>query len=328
MITVTCSIGQSVLRSAIRLRDNYITRKTIPNMPAGEGVTIVYNNETNRYKVGNPINRNAILLLLLLHLSHPDSNGIIRSFDCDEAADILGCHKKTVVNNLKILDRENYIFIQKRDIPYHYSVIFCHYKTYFNKAKDGGRGYITLTRSTFDQLCKMPTLNSLRLAIRSIIDTEEALENKTRIQEKSYRELKRDLPNYVTREKIEEAICCDAFRDMFHVTAKKYTINVMLKDEYHIIRQKRELQSSCMKQAAALVMSLNKKSKNKQHRLILSDTDKKDIAQISLTYPVETILKSLELIFINYIQAEKAIESLGALIRTLADQYHSFNSAA
>ncbi len=184
LLTLTAPVGQAVLRSAIRLSDNFIKFRAgsdlcvnCPNRVYHKEMKKIYVNEKARYGERTTLSRNAILVFVYLHFLSPDENGFIRMVNIQEAADFLHCCPRTVRNSLNSLASSGYIALRKlENIPCHYSVFLSEFKDYFRTAKEGGRGYLLLTKETFLALAGQSTINSLRLAVRSILSFADGRE--------------------------------------------------------------------------------------------------------------------------------------------------------
>ena len=113
MLTLTAPVGQAVLRSAIRLSDNFIKFREVavfdpgasgcydclhagsdlcancPNKVYHKEMKKIYVNEKARYGERMTLSRNAILVFVYLHFLSPDENGFIRMVNVQEAAEFL-----------------------------------------------------------------------------------------------------------------------------------------------------------------------------------------------------------------------------------------------
>ena len=182
LLTLTAPVGQAVLRSAIRLSDNFIKFREVavfdpgasgcydclhagsdlcancPNKVYHKEMKKIYVNEKARYGERMTLSRNAILVFVYLHFLSPDENGFIRMVNVQEAAEFLHCCPRTVRNSLNALASSGYIAVRKlENIPCHYSVFLSDFRDYFRTAKEGGRGYLLLTRETFLALAGQST---------------------------------------------------------------------------------------------------------------------------------------------------------------------------
>lgn len=193
-----------------------------------------YINEKARYGNAPRLATLPLKMLILLHFLYPDSNGFIKDIRIDQLAEKLNCHRTSIINVLNRLSEYGYIsyccpFENKLNI------YLKQYKQYFFKANEGGRGYITLSRETLDELLKSK-LNCLRISLRLLI---HASRSKDDVFEKSmsYKEIKRFLPFYCKPNTIRKALKnCSIF--VIGILEKSKSISFTLKQQHNANQQK------------------------------------------------------------------------------------------
>ncbi|MDO4619489.1 MAG: hypothetical protein Q4B09_02605 [Lachnospiraceae bacterium] len=284
----------------------------------------MYVNERARYGERRTLNRNALLLFLSLHFMNPDENGLVRMVDAEEAAEMLGCHVRTVINNLRLLEEAGYIACRKLPIVHYYDIFISEYSTYFKQASADGRGYLTMSQGMLQEIISQTSLNAVRLVIRSVLSSEEDMRRKGSLSEKSYQEIKLDLPDYCTRKQIREITDRDSFRRLFHVTQKKRTASIILKEEFEqsTVREllREDARAAILKKLSSLQETAAVDAQQGESTAVLSLTEKEltDISAIALKYPIACITRALEQIYTRYVRHHLDIRNIGALVRTFA----------
>lgn len=313
MLTLTAPVGQAVLRNAVMLHRNYVQYE----QTSDGGMKKTYVNEKHRYGQKPALSRMGILLLIYIHFSEPDEKGFIRMFDAEDAAAYLGCHVRTVQNNLRRLTEGGYILMSRGICPYHYCINLPDYSSYFKSAAKGGTGYALITQELFKGFITQPDITSLRLAVRGVLFSMDARTSSGSLPEKSYRELKRDLPEYCSRKKIREALNRPVFTELFSVRDKKYTLSLQLREQYDPASASAQLRSDCSRRVQARVTELNK-GLPKKKQLTLTAEDIRDISTIADRYAIVYILDAVSWLFRNYVNQDRLPRSIGAIIRTYA----------
>lgn len=347
LLSNTASIGQAVLRAAIRLQNTHIEYQTYNLLdPARSGcydclkhlqdpsacdycpsrvyqttTKKVYSNERARFGERKTLNHNSLNLFILLHFQFPDSNGLVRMFDAEEAAETLHCHVRTVMNNLKNLQNAGYISFVKTDIPYSFHVFLSEYKTYFKKASEGGRGYLRMSKDLFCKILQLSTINGTRLAVRNLIYSLDE-KRKGRSMERSYKEIQQDLPDYCTKKQIIDITSTPTFADMFSVTSKKRSMAIRIRDQYNqhqIAELLIEDGVAAAKQWSASIAQAHDASPITEPAFSLTAQEVKDIGNIALRLPVWTITRALDKFYNKYIKQNLPYDKVGALVRSFAE---------
>lgn len=346
MQTLTANVGIGVLKSALRLQKNYVEyveTKQIEKLASGcysctaclkdpqacecctkkvyeTILTKKYINEKNRYGSRHTLKKYGLLLFLYAHFQAPDQMGHTY-IDVDQAAQELGCDKKTIRNNLKLLNRYGYITLGQTPEPGLFQLFIKDYRSYFKKASENGRGYVTIAKEIFAELIGAESINEIRLILRNLLFSVENAVNefKGRPMKRTYRELQRELPHYCTKKGIRKMLEKPAFEKLFEVAHEKKWVEVKVKDAYAPQLVVERLRQECFKNVRAHVDKLNKECREKHtYPLHVSAADLTDISYIGLRYPIEIILNA-----IDQIQKTMAIgteiKELGALVRNIAN---------
>ena len=185
-----------------------------------------YINEKNMYGDGMRLKRNALLLLLSYYLSHPNSYGVVQNCSISFYAKLLGCSYNTICAANKTL--ETYHYIQTSNSSYgEYSVLLCEYNNMFLPAKKGGHGYYTLSNELFSELLKIKNLNSIRIALKTILEVDNPDINSNSIT-KRVSEISRYLPSYCRPGVIKKAI--QSIVMIFNITTSAKKVSFTLKE--------------------------------------------------------------------------------------------------
>ncbi len=355
MLTRFASIGRSVLISSLILRRNYDEYKTVehldeeasgcfacPHFLTGEGCTAcdrkkyrtevvrVRVNEKHRYGNRMPLKKHALNLLLHLHFLNPDSAGLIRRFDADEAAEKLDCARRTVINNLMLLQDRGYISVSRVPIPGRYQVFINGYSDYFLPANRGGRGFVRIPAEFAEMLPKLPDINAIRLALRSYIDSAD-LENKpTTDKEKSIRSIKQDLPEYVTKKKLGNFLDNRIFRSLFDVSVGKKTAVITARPRFSPSAAVQSIKEECRSSVTDLIQTLTERTKGMVHQPVMKLTDQEmtDISNIALRLPIHAVTEAVTHFYETYIQPGLPYRNAGAIIRAYANDIFSQEAVA
>lgn len=295
--------------------------------------TRTYINEQNHFGKRAPLNTIAIKLFLYLHFLKADQNGYVR-IEMQEAADVLCCSKRTILRNLDTLSRRGYISYGKGLFAGTYQAFILSVKENHKSAAQGGRGYFVLSFDMFKLLCNCKTINEIRLELRGIVSALDGLTNNQFLNETSFSDAKRMLPAYVTKKKIKQILISSEFRSMFGVKLSKENsfFYITMKEEYNPVRLKTDICKHCRSAIEQVVSSINKdiekmNRKLKQHQplLQLSNSDITDISKISLQLPEQVIVSAIYRFYDTYVKQGEKIHSVGAMIRTLSWDIYNYN---
>jgi hypothetical protein len=173
------------------------TQKEIVKMSRQTSLTLIgifdsyiredgYYNETNRYKIktkkkvlmedGTVIeiekkkNSRVGILLYMGFLFYPISKeGFIKNVNTRKMAKMLDVTHNTIINNMERLTENELISVSKV-APYTYNIYLIDYEKLFLTKKEGGSGYVVITREMYEKMLKIDDINSLRLELRRILE--------------------------------------------------------------------------------------------------------------------------------------------------------------
>lgn len=348
MFSTFASIGLSTLIPAIHLRQN--TKEYVPVQHLDESATgcyscphyltktgcdhcekrqyytetkVQYINEGHRYGKRKPLKKYALLLYMYLHFLEPDEHGFVSKIDSEETAGALGCSQRTIMNNLDLLCKAGYITYAKLSIPGYYQAFITDYDSIFKTAKQGGRGFLRIGAEFISRICALPDINSIRLAVRSYINNLDYSTRAKMDKEKSIKEIKSQLPEYVTKKKLLDTLQDPVFRSMFQVSTKTRSATIIVLPEFDQAKIAEQVRGACKKEVSGLIDVINKEARatsraSKLPSIRLTDKEMTDIANISLKFPLHSILKAVRHFYQTYIVRNLPYESAGAIVRAFA----------
>lgn len=299
-ICLDCPLFKSTSNAHITYCQNYC------NKPRIIKEKVIYYNEANRFHI--PIRERLSKLqlkqILLYHFLNIDNNGIVKNISTKEIAKFLNCSIKTVKNNNERLVKLNYILYSKISND-KFSIWLTDYKNYHLTQKEGGSGYITMSKELLINLININTVNSLRLELRKLIefDDQNIQTDEVNSGKYTYQDIKRFLPKYLHyKGAIEDII--NSGSNSFQTTIENNCITFKLKNEYNSELLRKDIINEC----EPLLNDYFNKFNFIENEVI-------DILQMSIQYGTEKIKNSLNEIYNNYILKNKHIYNLGGLIR-------------
>ena len=128
-----------------------------------------YQNEKARYGYKPPLTKAELFVFLDLHFCSPSAAGVVADVSAARLAKKCMIAVKTAYQALQGLESKTYIHLNT-DTRGSYTILIEGYDKYFLPAKEGGRGYVTLTQEIFQQLLSVrDDINAVRYAIRAYI---------------------------------------------------------------------------------------------------------------------------------------------------------------
>ena len=350
MLTLTANMGIGVMRSALRLQKNFSEFEEIKELNKTETGcyscteclqnpsacinccskkyrTVLkkkYYNEKNRYGQRPVLRKFGLLLFIYLHFLNPDKCGLV-NIDLEDAANYLHCDIKTIRNNLHLLETYKYIILGGAICPGYYKLFICDYKNYFKSAKENGRGYTYISLDLFNCLIEMQSINEIRITMRSFLYSVDC-DRKGTSSERTYQDIKRDLPEYCTKKDIKETIKNPLFNKYFNVKESKYTIKMSILDTINPFTLTKKLREECRSKVKNFVDSINRKASGAKDYFILLSNELNDISYIGLKYPAELITDAISQIYESFVLKGIDIDNLGALIRSTVKSNTEFIS--
>lgn len=164
-----------------------------------------YVNEGLRCGCREKESRASILIYMLLCGCDPDSHGFSPYGNTRKIAKFLGVTVRTVRNSLWKLAEDGYIEIGGIGRDGYFTFRITDYEKIGLTYMEGGRGYLNLELEKLQKLASMRDVNAMRMAVRIAItvDNPRAHVDGTVVNKDRLRSA---LPNYVTREKFQEAL--------------------------------------------------------------------------------------------------------------------------
>lgn len=113
----------------------------------------------------------SVKVYIILHFLISDfTSGTIDRALFSEVSREAGCTERTVRASLDSLASEGYITYKKLNARY-FSAEICGYAEMFRKAKDGGHGYITMSREAVSRILSLHGINDLRIGVVSLFES-------------------------------------------------------------------------------------------------------------------------------------------------------------
>lgn len=300
------NISIKAIVNAIGKQPNYAKQNT--------NGTLTYVNESNAFGAGEKLTRNAILTYSYLHFLNPNSNAHVL-LDEAEAMSFLGLSKRTLRNNLGVLERRNYIRFVEGILDGTYDIYIEYYEENGLKASESGRGYLALPFTTFKSLLNLKTLNKLRFALRSLIDTVPGKQQIGLHDGCTLTSLLRCFPSYTRKKDL-----LNLFADQ--TLNKLLDIKVSVSYKYCTVRLKNpvdpkaELVENTKRKLSSLFTSLN--LKHPENQFVPTAKELLDISKIAFRQPMQAIEAAIRKLYYNY--SRDTVKNLPALIRTLSTE--------
>lgn len=314
------SIGKALLIRAIGIQENYIEEITdiIDQERSGCKDCIhsffpgckecaecnskcyktkkIYINEKNMYGTQTRLNANALKMLIYFHFLRPDANGIIKNVPINDITKILKCDRRTVINNMKLLDKHGYI---KYSQTYHgtRNILILNYKDAFKKADEGGKGYVVFNESLINKLLNIDKIVLLRIFLRNMVEIDNYNKDdrsSINMVTKTYRSMRRFLPSYCTKKVIDKIITAHNDADIFHVKKQGEAFVFSLNNDCIGKRQRRELVKKYYDDLSKFLRRLNEASIEKNKKGLRNDSEFYDIL-FDISSPKLMILTEEEL---------------------------------
>lgn len=307
-------------------------------------VSVKYINEQNRYGYQPTLKSTAIKLLLVYHFLQPDNLGFVQNVDLKELALLLGCTVTTVKSNNEILSSYGYCYVCNSGIyDNHINVLLPDYKNYHKPAKEGGRGYISMSNKMCSNLLSIKGLNTLRLNIRGIIDTDNAsihTQNQQNIIS-SYKQLRRFLPAYCRRNVIHGALLQD--NSIFDFQFTDSSVTFQIKDQFTRKNLHDDMFANASQEMTTYIDRFNdalskagddylagedadtdallhifhiNNSLRSYPPLTLTVKDLEDLTSMCVQYNNTIVMNAVAYIYNYYVAYNRKIGNFGALIRT------------
>lgn len=294
--------------------------------------TVKYVNEKNRYGDKAPLQRNALLLFLYIHYLHPDQYGLVQ-INIARAAETIHCTDRSIRNNLHLLNKQNYITLQKGEYPGTYFAFIQSYPQYFNTMEQGGRNYISLSYETFQTLTEEKEINTIRLSMRILTSNIDSTTPKLLRNETSFKEIRRLLPNYCCNKFVRHITETKTFHTLFQIAQTAHTLFIDIVETFNPNKLTENLKKDCLIQIDQCMDLINEKANQLGYKYgkhwFLSKKEKNDIANIALQYQPIHIINALHTVYDSFILQGREIDNVGALVRSITQsnsRFYNLNS--
>lgn len=313
----------------------------------------VYINEKNRYGMNRGYNitlkSNGLKLFILLHMFHPDRYGIIQNLNISDLQELLYCDRKTITTNLDKLKQYGYIEYVRPQRGY-ITVVLTDYESYFSPAKEGGRGYMTLSKELVMELIRIKDLNCLRLFLHQLIDSDSYSHTQKSTFTKSYRELAGYLPGYYKPNHVRKGLTKGLDSPIFRLDIQDASVSFRLNDAFDAKKIKDDIINTSRKEYTEYIEFLNDSfdqinsgqasPENLLPEIYYQDNRPgyykdysvnqniiRDLAKMTWQFSVYDIKDAIDYIYKNYILHNKPIDNYPGLVRTLIVQFHQNREA-
>lgn len=172
------------------------------------------------------LNRNAVLLFMLLHLQDVDASGFISGISVTSLAETLHVHERSIKNNLEKLKVSGYIHYDMGQANT-VNIILLDYKTYYATAREGGSGFIKISDGMVNELSSITSIIFFRILVRQYLESD-----KTDETTKTYKELLHSLPRYCRRSIINSKI--KENQGIFNIFRNPNSLTFKLSPEYNV----------------------------------------------------------------------------------------------
>lgn len=309
---VDASVSIKAIVNAVGKQSNYTVQRA--------NGTIEYINEKNAFGDNCKLNKNAIILYIYLHYLNPNQNAHVL-LDIAEACDFLKMSERTVLNNLRILQRSGYIMYVSGILEGTYDIFIEFYTENGNTASQSGRGFVTIPLTLFNEIKVLNGLNKVRLALRSVINAFPGKQNSGLETGCSFSSLRRLFPVSTKKKDIINILEDTSLNKILKVEVSKALnyCKVKVKDTMHpasAASSKHKIAESALKNIRNLFKSLD--IKHEQNQMRPTEKELRDISKITYRIPLQKVETAIRKVYYSY--ERSAIKNLPALIRSLSTE--------
>ena len=283
---------------------------------------VKYVNENNRYadkqgRYAKTLKVNGIKLLLVLHMMHPNRYGHIFELPVAKLKRILNCDRKTICANLAKLKLYGYIdYVNEHGVL---NVVLKGFEDYFKPAKEGGRGFMTFSRSLVEALLFV----------------------------KTYKELLRGLPAYYKPNHVKKGLLENMDNPIFTLKVEE-KVSFQLNADYDAKKMKEQLIRESKTTLMDYIDQLNEKFVKINQGILrpedclpeifcktegvpnyipftISKNTYGDLARMCWQFSIYEIMDTLNFVYMNYTLKHTPIENLAGLVRTLLPEVEEMN---
>lgn len=308
-LSSSVNISIEALVKAVGLRPNCV--EVINNK-------VTYINEYNAFGNGNTLNRNALLVYMYLHFLDVNSEAHC-VLDLYQAHKYLDLPERTILNNLRILSRKDYICFCPGTLDGTYDIFINYYTTKALPANAGGKGFIVLSKILLDKLKKLPGINELRFTVRGLMNKVPGKQNMKLSDGCNMSKLKTMFPTYTQVKDIIKVMSNDIINSIFKISqseSSKY-FKIRLLETYDAYAEKRKQFAKAEKQIRDYFDILNSEFAPKSVTINPTDRQFKDMSKIASTNNIDNIKLAIKQIYTNF-DFIAPIRNLPGLVRVKA----------
>lgn len=274
---------------------------------------IVYINEKNAFGSEAILKRNALLLYIYLHFLKPDDNAHVL-LDLTAAAKELQLSKRTILHNLSLLNKKNYIRYCEGLLEDTYDIHLEYYNLNGLEAKQGGRGYLVMSLANLKQLTSLKSINQTRFVLRGFLNEVPGKQNMRMENGCNINMLRQMFPSYTQLKDIFNILSDKMINTIFDIgvaESRKY-VKIKLKTN-SAEKQRNEQLNKTIKNITMHFKSMN--AKYPDNTFNPSSKEITDIAKITYKYPVELVKQAIQRVYLQY--NKDNVSNLPALTRSI-----------
>ncbi|PLS19722.1 hypothetical protein CVD28_04735 [Bacillus sp. M6-12] len=287
---------------------------------------VVYMNERHKYNIkkelvveDNRLSKYQLLQLVSYHFLGVDSRGVVPFVSAKQLAEKFDCTVKTIKNNNKRFVELGLISITHYSSDL-FSVDIQGYEDYHLTKMEGGTGYVQMSKNFLEALVTLDNVNSMRLAIRALLQYDNEVELKQKEQcYYSYNDIKRFMPSNINHKKIIDELLLKT-KHIFDFEATDKGLFISLKDEFNGKVQKQQKEEEFKSTITGHMIDVNRGLfMAGEESVELLDSDTEDLSHLSMEYGVDLVIEALD-IYIDFQRNQSTpekINNVGGFIRTV-----------
>lgn len=236
--------------------------------------------------------------LLFYHSVVFEKNGLTIELSHKNVAKAINCSVRTAKDNITDLVNAGYIILTSIDKDKYKVFIKDYYK--YHTAE---RGHLYLTKECFSSLIKIDNINSLRVALNSLVKLDDMKVSKAKEITKtiSFKAIINMLPSNITCIKQVKKIL-SKIKALFKMNFISDSVTLSFNTDIESTEYNKKLQSKNKKALAKLI---------KRMGININNKDKEDIVQMSVQYNIHVVANAIKLL------SDKEVENFGAYLRTV-----------
>lgn len=299
--------------------DNYYCRETCTKV-IREINSYDYYYENQKYGISKrsipgKLSHCQIKVALYLHFLARKEDGIVPCVSVKEGATYLGMCQKTFKTSIKKLYEESIIDYTQLNADL-YNVYLIEYKNYHLTKKEGGTGYLNLTKDAFEEILKIKNVNSFKTELRKLLEFDNNNYDSDTKKEVSftYKALRRFLPKYIKyKSVISEVIEGTNVSNMFDLIHDKVNMSItfIMKDSYRADLYKEHKKDDYKMTIASIFYDQG---------IYINQSTIADLVGMSFEYGHKNILSAIKKYIFEYFYKGFKIENIAGFIRSLLEK--------